>query len=295
MISEMLSNKLIIYTLVISLLMILLTLIICLILRRKPYLVTYIKNKKKVIHNKKLKVDIGNAQIIGTREKQDDSFATERMNYGLLAVVADGIGGYINGNLASSIAVETYLDEFQKYDVTGNISYFFNTSAVLSNERIRDEFGEAKGGTTLVAVIITNNRMHWSSIGDSNIAVFRDGRLIMINRKENYKNWLEDQYYAGAISRESALADSYGKRLVNYIGYDGFKMADSQEQPIYLRKRDKVLLYSDGVELLPQIEMERILSKRWSAQKMADAIITKIERMNVKNKDNATLIILSMK
>lgn len=42
-----------------------------------------------------LSVEIGNAQIIGTREKQDDSFATSIMPYGVMAIVADGIGGYI--------------------------------------------------------------------------------------------------------------------------------------------------------------------------------------------------------
>ncbi len=217
------------------------------------------------------------------------------MDYGILAVVADGIGGYINGNIASSIAVETYLDEFQKCDVTGNIRHFFNKSAVLSNERIRDEFGEAKGGTTLVAVVIENNQMHWTSVGDSNIAVFRDGRLISVNRKENYKNWLEDQYYAGAISKEDAMDDRQGKHLVNYIGYDGFKMTDETEYPVLLQKNDKIIVYSDGVELLSQIELEKILSKRATAQKIAETIIDATKQKQARNKDNATVIVISLK
>ena len=78
-----------------------------------------------------LSVEIGNAQIIGTREKQDDSFATSIMPYGVMAIVADGIGGYINGNLASKIAVETYLDEFERRNATDNISYC--TSGMYTN------------------------------------------------------------------------------------------------------------------------------------------------------------------
>ena len=139
------------------------------------------------------------------REKQDDSFATSIMPYGVMAIVADGIGGYINGNLASKIAVETYLDEFERRNATDNISYYFQTSAVLSNGRIRDEFGEAKGGTTAVAVVLAEGKMYWTSVGDSNIAVIRNRRLIEINRKENVKNWLEDQYLAGAINKEAAM------------------------------------------------------------------------------------------
>lgn len=188
-----------------------------------------------------LSVAIGNAQIIGTREKQDDSFATSIMPYGVMAIVADGIGGYINGNLASKIAVETYLDEFERRNATDNISYYFQTSAVLSNGRIRDEFGEAKGGTTAVAVVLAEGKMYWTSVGDSNIAVIRNRRLIEINRKENVKNWLEDQYLAGAINKEAAMGGPMDKRLVNYLGYDGFKKASESDRPILLKKKIRYL------------------------------------------------------
>lgn len=242
-----------------------------------------------------LYVDIGNAQIIGTREKQDDSFATSIQDYGVMGIVADGIGGYINGNLASQIAVESYLDEFEKRDVTDNLNYFFQKTAVLANERIRDEFGEAKGGTTVVAVVLIEDKMYWTSVGDSNIAVFRNGRLIEVNRKENVKNWLEDQYRAGAIGKEEALGSPMDKRLVNYVGYDGFKKADESDRPIFLKKKDKVLIYSDGVETLSQIELESILGKKKNAQDLADEIMQAIEEKKVRSKDNSTIIILSLK
>ncbi len=242
-----------------------------------------------------LYVDIGNAQIIGTREKQDDSFATSIQDYGVMGIVADGIGGYINGNLASQIAVESYLDEFEKRDVTDNLNYFFQKTAVLANERIRDEFGEAKGGTTVVAVVLIEDKMYWTSVGDSNIAVFRNGRLIEVNRKENVKNWLEDQYRAGAIGKEEALGNPMDKRLVNYVGYDGFKKADESDRPIFLKKKDKVLIYSDGVEALSQIELESILGKKKNAQDLADEIMQAIEDKKVRSKDNSTIIILSLK
>ena len=242
-----------------------------------------------------LSVAIGNAQIIGTREKQDDSFATSIMPYGVMAIVADGIGGYINGNLASKIAVETYLDEFERRNATDNISYYFQTSAVLSNGRIRDEFGEAKGGTTAVAVVLAEGKMYWTSVGDSNIAVIRNRRLIEIKRKENVKNWLEDQYLAGAINKEAAMGGPMDKRLVNYLGYDGFKKASESDRPILLKKKDQILIYSDGVEVIGQIELENIMSRKGTAQKKAEMIMEAIENKKVNSKDNSTIIILEVK
>lgn len=254
-----------------------------------------INDQKGYSFGGKLTADVGMAQTIGTREKQDDSFAISICEYGIMGIVADGIGGYINGNLASKITVDTFLDEFEKRDVTENLTYYFQKSAMLSNERIRDEFGEAKGGTTAVAVVAKDDKLFWTSVGDSNITVFRGGRIIPVNRKENVKNWLEDQYYAGSVKREEVLNSKSDTRLVNYLGYDGFKKADESDRPIFLKKKDKVLLYSDGVEVLGQIELENILSKNMSAQKMADTIINAVDMHKKKNKDNSTIVILSIK
>lgn len=255
---------------------------------------TLFRRRKGFRIGNSLRAEIGNAQTIGTREKQDDSFATSAREYGVMAVVADGIGGYINGNLASRITVETFLDEFEKRDVTENLSYYFQKSSMLSNERIRDEFGEAKGGTTVVSVVLKDDKLFWTSVGDSNIAVFRGRRIIMVNRKENVKNWLEDQYYAGSIRREDVLGSKTDTRLVNYLGYDGFKKADESDRPIYLKKKDKVLLYSDGVEVLGQIELENILSRKMHPQKTADAIIAAINAKKKNKKDNATIVLLTI-
>jgi len=289
MIKEILADDRVIIAGIVGIISILSVFAFCLIVKNKG------KRSPKRQVNEKISIDIGNEQIIGTREKQDDSFATSIKGNCLMAIVADGIGGYVNGNLASKIAVETYLDEFAKTEIIQNISYYFQTTAVMANERIRDEFGETKGGTTVVAVVIENNQLFWTSVGDSNIAVYRNGRLIPVNRKENVKNWLEDQYLAGAIAREEAMGGPIDKRLVNYIGYDGFKKADESDRPIFLKKNDRVLIYSDGIEVLSQIELERILFKRAKAHDTAKAIITAIENKNVKNKDNATIIVLSIK
>lgn len=258
-------------------------------------LIRILRDNKGYAIGNNLSADVGNAQTIGTREKQDDSFAVIIREYGVMALVADGIGGYINGKLASSITAETFMDEFEKRDVTDNLTYYFQKSAMLSNQRIRDEFGEAKGGTTVVAVVLKDDKLFWSSAGDSNIAVFRGGRLIMVNRKENVRNWMEDQYHAGAIAREEALSNNTDTRLVNYLGYDGFKKADESDRPIFLKKGDKVLLYSDGVEVLGQIELEKLLARRTHPQNIADAVITQINTIKKKNKDNATIVILTIR
>lgn len=285
---EVITDSKVLIALGIAIGIIIIVLITCILIR-------LLRDNQGYAIGRSLHADVGNAQTIGTREKQDDSFAVSIREYGIMALVADGIGGYINGKLASSITAETFMDEFEKRDVTNNLTYYFQKSAMLSNERIRDEFGETKGGTTVVTVILKDDKLFWTSVGDSNIAVFRGGRLIMVNRKENVKNFMEDQYHAGAIAREEALSNNTDTRLVNYLGYDGFKKADESDRPIFLKKGDKVLIYSDGVEVLGQITLEKLLAKRAHPQKIADAIIAQVNAFKKKNKDNATIVILAIK
>lgn len=243
----------------------------------------------------KRNVDIGSAQYIGTREKQDDSFDAFTNDIGTFAIVADGIGGFMDGDVASRIAVDTFMENFRCTDVANNISYFFNSSAVKANEKIKKQFGDKMCGTTIVAALVMDKQLYYTSIGDSIVSVFRNGRLIPVNTKQNVESHLEELYMSGKITREQALNSTKNRRLMNYVGHDGFNGSEEIEKPINLRSGDKVLLYSDGVELLSQIEMENIMSKKRNAQHKAEMIMKAIINKNAKNKDNSTVVILDIR
>lgn len=239
-------------------------------------------------------VATGMAQYIGTREKQDDSFDSQKNGDITFAIVADGIGGFMDGDMASRIAVDTFMENYRNNDVSDNINYFFQSSAMSANEKIRKKFGDTPCGTTVVAALVIGRQLYYTSIGDSIISVFRNGRLIPINTKQNVESWLEEQYFSGKITREQALGNKKNRRLMNYVGYDGFKAPEIPEKPVELKNGDKVLLYSDGVELLTQIEMENILSGKMNVQQMAEEVMRKIMNKKAKNKDNSTVIILDI-
>ena len=167
--------------------LIVLFVILCLVIGRD-------KNKAgKVKRYPVASVDIGMAQFIGTREKQDDSFGVHTNGNGTFAIVADGIGGFMDGDVASRIAVDTFIENFKMGNVSNNINFFFNSSAITANERIRKQFGDKMCGTTVVAAIVADRKLYYTSIGDSIISVFRNGRLIPVNTKHNVESYLEDQ------------------------------------------------------------------------------------------------------
>jgi PPM family protein phosphatase len=243
---------------------------------------------------KKVAIVVGNAQTIGDRKEQEDAFATVVHEDRFLAVLADGMGGYSYGKMASNLVVNTFVREFTK---TGEkqqpAAFFFRSAAFLCNQRLLERNKGTKSGTTLVAVLIAGGYLNWASIGDSAIVLFRDGEFINLNQKQIFQSLLEKRYLSGEISREEMLNHPKKKRLSNFIGYEGFQDVEINRQTIKLRRGDKVLLCSDGVyNSATEMEMEKILARNMAPNQAAEAIISLVEQKSIAHQDNATIIIL---
>lgn len=235
---------------------------------------------------------IGNGQTIGKREEQDDYFSTVTSQGHTLAVVADGISGLANGRMASTLAVTTFIREFMKLDRVIKLQEFFSRVALQCNEEILKNLNGAKGGTTLACAVFSHNYLYWGAVGDSIIALYRNGHLVNVNEKHVLGALLEEQYLSGKITKEQAMENPMRKRLVNYLGFEGFKNMEIGD-PIQLKKGDKVVLCTDGVyNSLTELELCNILEKTQQPHETAEEIITSIEGKGLKHQDNATIIIL---
>lgn len=240
------------------------------------------------------KIEIGNGQTIGRRDEQDDYFSTAETQNGTIAVLADGISGLANGRMASTIAVTTFIQEFKKLNSLANIQGFFKETARVSNHMIVENLQGSNGGTTLIAAIIDEQGfLHWGAVGDSVITILRNGEFIAVNQKHIFESVLKERYIAGEISQLEIEENPFKKRLINYLGYEGFKKLDTGISPIKLNTGDKVCLMSDGIhDTLTEVELEKYVSQSISPQEIAQNIIEAVEEKQLKNQDNATIIIL---
>lgn len=236
---------------------------------------------------------IGNAQMIGERNEQEDSFATVVNKNGVLAVLADGMGGYSNGKFASHFVVNTFVREFGKTENINPIDCFLRDTAFLSNNKLLARVKGTKTGTTVVVVVISEGYLHWASIGDSAIALFRNGQLINLNKKHTFQSILDEQYLSGAISKAELMNHPRKKRLTNYIGHEGFRDVELNNRYFKLVQGDKVILFSDGVyNSITEMEIEEILIKKIPPYEAADAIMNAIRSKRLSHQDNASIIIL---
>ena len=146
-------------------------------------------------------------------------------------------------------------------------------------------------GTTMVGVLITPKTMEWISVGDSPLFLFRAGELIRLNADHSLSPLIDARAARGEITREEA--ENHPDRHTLQAALMGLPLAliDTPPEPWTLKKGDIIIAASDGIFTLTHKALEELLSfgKHTTADKIADAIIFAIRRINNDRQDNTTV------
>lgn len=245
------------------------------------------------------KLTISRGQTIGHRKKQEDALCHSDWHNpdvlaarGLIAAVADGIGGLSNGDIASGAVVRCVYEGFMKQDNTASPSdRLLELAAAAQRELLDMNRQGAHTGSTLACVLIEGWRMWLMSIGDSRICLYRTGTLLMLNRPHVYQTEREQE---NALNGEVEDIDARkAKALTAYLGQEKLRYIDRTIQPINLISGDRVLLMSDGV-FGTLSEDELLDALRQPAAAAAGAIIAAVEDKQALGQDNATAIVIGV-
>ncbi len=254
------------------------------------------------------------------RERNEDhGFAEVSQDEVALLIVADGMGGYRAGDLASKLAIETICAE-----LTPIFSHPTSQPTIRLNSRTQDEdrstvvlpetlesehFGtfitqaireahgkiitygqnhrEARGlGSTVTLALVHRNRAYFGNVGDSRSYLFRNGELRIITRDHSLVAKLVE---AGQIEPDDIYIHPKRNLIYRSLGSDlnteGFEVDLFEED---LLSGDLILLCSDGLwEKLRIPELAAILSE----QADLDAMCTQCIDLANKNggEDNITI------
>lgn len=201
-----------------------------------------------------LAIRVANLQGIGEREEQEDSFAVlnatalaELSSQGLFALVADGMGGMEGGRQASEWAADVFIQCFRERDPKRSVPEWFYQSVHVVSDSVYRQFG-GRSGTTLVAVHLLEDRLHWLSVGDSAIYLARDGGVFQLNREHTCLNQLYlQELEQPVIDKARAEQDEDARRLTSFVGIDRLAEVDLNLRPLTLKRGDALLLCSDGI------------------------------------------------
>jgi serine/threonine protein phosphatase PrpC len=175
-----------------------------------------------------------------------------------LAVLADGMGGHRAGEMASAITVSTVLEVITKKVKNIKTSDTDNTSGysaesqitheavTLANKKVHDSSkanAQYRGmGTTVVVVLLYDNRFTVVHVGDSRLYRLRDSELEQLTRDHSLVQELIDQDF---YSPEQAKKSLNKNLITRAIGIDSKVQIDIQEDVALVN--DIYLLCSDGV------------------------------------------------
>ena len=230
----------------------------------------------------------------GQRDSQQDAFCvTGQEPAGILAAVADGMGGLVNSGAVSQALTETLAEEFTpdpRFPPARQLQIAFQQAVGKVDALLRDH--PSRSGSTLVACLVQNGALSWLSVGDSRIYLWRDGGLIQLNREHNFFHDLTLLALQGDLTFEEADADPRCENLTSYIGWGFPRSIEWNEDPVSLLPGDQILLVSDGVyRALSQDELTNCLYKG-TAQKSVQSMHTLIQKKDFPNQDNYTGIVL---
>ena len=186
------------------------------------------------------------------RHENQDTFAVERgaADGQLIAVVCDGMGGENCGQIASSLAVRTFLDELHavlRADMTTEqlreAVSFCVSKANAAVKRHAQEHTECHGmGTTLVSAVTNGSGAVICNVGDSRAYRVGTGRLERITRDHSV---VEGLIESGNITAEQARTHPNRNLITRALGPEEHIECDVYD--VTLVRAERLLLCSDGL------------------------------------------------
>ena len=201
-------------------------------------------------------------------------------------VVADGMGGYVAGEVASRLLTDTVCrrlsaaecireDELRQAVLAGN-------QAILDYEA---ENPDCKGmGTTATLLHITGNEALWAHVGDSRLYLLRGDAMQQITRDHSY---VEELVAEGTITEAEARVHPKRNLLTRAVGVDPVLFVDTGR--FALEPQDILLLATDGLmKLVGNAEIVRVL-KAGGADPAAELVQCALK---AGGSDNVTAIVV---
>ena len=182
------------------------------------------------------------------REQNQDAFAHQVLPDGrVIALVCDGMGGARAGNIASSMAVDIFMETFlQEEQGTGDLERM-KRAAELANQQIfqrAERDASCVGmGTTLVAALADPEEALILNEGDSRAYhISEEGGILQVTRDHSL---VEDLVERGELTRDQARVHPHKNLITRALGADPDLKTDTFRRG--LSEGDFLLLCSDGL------------------------------------------------
>ncbi|MCD6554231.1 MAG: Stp1/IreP family PP2C-type Ser/Thr phosphatase [Anaerolineae bacterium] len=209
---------------------------------------------------------------------------------GRLYAVADGMGGHAAGEVASQLAISVLFEAYYS-DPIPDLKESLRRAVVAANEAVyfqatTDE-ARAGMGTTLVAVVLHQDKAIIANVGDSRLYLLREGDIEQITRDHS---WVGEQVEAGLLTQEEARGHIYRSVITRCLGHKPDVEVDIFERD--LQPGDALVLCTDGLtNVVSEEEIWREVTSR-EPQAAAEALVSRANERG--GPDNITVIVIKL-
>lgn len=185
------------------------------------------------------------------RKQNQDAYQIEQLDKNsVLCVVCDGMGGAKSGNIASSLAVDVFIQEVKRSWTSGmdqeKLDQMLRGAVKLANFTVFDQaqqFEEFDGmGTTLVAVLVRSRHATVVNVGDSRAYKIDKNGIRQVSRDHSLVQLMVDR---GELTPEMARTYPGKNFITRAIGTE--PMVECDLYHLEVAKGDFLLLCSDGL------------------------------------------------
>lgn len=213
------------------------------------------------------------------RVQNQDAYQIEKLDRStLLCVICDGMGGAKSGNIASTLALDVFVQEVKRnyhagLDMIG-VDQILERAVKLSNFTVFDQasqFEEFEGmGTTLVAVLIRGRQAFVINVGDSRVYRVSPANIRQITTDHSL---VELMVQRGELTREQAKSFPGKNYITRAIGTESMVQCDIFH--LDLNRGDCILMCSDGLSNLVDeqemlFEIVHAVSRKYCCQHLLD-------------------------
>jgi len=206
-----------------------------------------------------------------------------------LLVVADGMGRYFGGSIASQMTVDVFAQEFKKAEHPTNYPELMERCVLVAHQAIRAEGLKdpklALMGSTIIAVVLDEHKLYLLSVGDSRAYVLRDKKMRQISEDQS---WVAAQVRAGVLTDEEARSHPNRNKLTMAITAKRTEISTYSSEEI-LKPNDVIILCSDGLWGVVPETLIQSAAYELAPQAAADKLIRLAN--SSKGPDNISVII----
>lgn len=215
-----------------------------------------------------------------------------RASKGVLAIVADGMGGHSAGEVASGLAVEVIKRAY--YEDADEPQAALKKAFQEANREIykaaeKDEARKGMG-TTCTALVLQNGTAISAHVGDSRLYLVRDGQIYLMT--EDHSAVME-MVKAGVITLEQARHHPDKNVILRAMGSHPEVEVATWQEPFPVKPGDSFLVCSDGLyDLVEDEEIKQIVMIN-NPQAACESLVALARERG--GHDNITVVITSLK